>query len=1504
MKKRYTYIFFFNYHILNIFFHLFILFQKIEFSFNVLINNIIELGGEGFRFSHFSLNSKGDMIIDTTSFPGNNERRFYGIKRNGRPYFFDENNIETPYRILFAKDLENTNQKKTYAESNFIILSKQKTEEPKEYLLSFSGADNYIELYDFDNNKIWFGRTTEVFGNTITSEVNTFIKSKSTIYDNYNYYVAYNYYDDLTSNYRIYLGRIFFTSTDVSAGYHIDTGSIKTIVNKATASCFETELKRAICFYQNYINHNFDILTLNEKLFNESYYTRLMDEDIIPSIDYNHFFKAIHFKQEIGIFVFFISESDVNPIISVKYCEDDNLFYDYKQYSRIILNKMNFNSNAKLNDIMKLNDNMICYISCSEDKNTLIIVTLFFYDNDNYMMQRYYKYEMFTDYQIKFFKEIRAFYFNNYISLAFSHCSTNQCSEDSDQYYSSLIIFNYPNSPKDQSVDLIEYIYSTNKQIDTYTFRLNQEISCNVDNNIFNYACKGIKLLNYPETMSLLNNNNRQVIEKNTFLDLNEYLSLEFQSKDEYKRMNYTVEYAFIVIEPEFAMLDNYAYKKDNYFANNYESNNYIRKEFTGRSAFFNLTIKEDMTSFCNDKCSLCYKSDNNSCTICKYNYTFNEQEKICYINPLLQTTILAPTTLITTVAKTTIPTTLVTTVAKTTIPTTLITTVIKTSNIVSSTVPVSTSISTVTKTSSTFLSTTSISSSNIQQPKNTMITSSLSSSTPSYTSTFKTQTQIPTVMLSSSIKAKSTLLKRISSIISKDMDSNINEYIKCINQQVLDKICLDIISNEQIKEIYEYIKGNMINNNTKNNNTILQTKNAAFQVSTVEQQKNNYLNISSVDLGECEDKIREKEKIKKEDKLLIYKIDTKNTDMSLTYVQYEIYNPYTLEKIPLDICESNSIIIKAPIDLDDDLESIYISLNTSGYNLFNLNDSFYTDICSTYTTQKGTDISMADRKNIIYDNYKNATLCQSGCSFLYYDYTNKKSECQCNAQTEETITNIETLSFNKEEFIDNFYKTLKNSNFLVMKCYELIFSLEGIINNYGSYLMSIMTFIFFISFFCYCIKGPKFIDKNIFELIHNTIVNNNKTTGKNSKERIKKKKSSKSVAMNKKKKVVPNIQINHNKINIYINDNKNNKTKNNKINNKNKNNDSINKKKNNNKKNNADKKKKNNYPPKRNIIGPKNDGKISSDNLLSKGVTNKNKTNLSKLKISRDKLLIKENNNLFNKKAKFLFSKKKEKAKTVKILINDSRDSKKNMCQNLKKPNQINSIKKYSDIELNLLTYEQAIIFDHRTYFQYYNSLIHQKHLLLFTFCRRNDYNLTQLKICLLLLNFSLQITISGFFFSDKSMNKIYQDNGEYDLLFQIPQILYSFLSSAVINAMLKWLSLTEHQLISLKQFNKDNIIEQAKKLRYQLIIRIAFFFIIGIIYMLFFWYYISCFCAVYKNTQLILIIDSLLSLGFSLIYQFGLYLLPGMFRITALRAKQKNKKCLFLIGNIMALL
>ena len=52
------------------------------------------------------------------------------------------------------------------------------------------------------------------------------------------------------------------------------------------------------------------------------------------------------------------------------------------------------------------------------------------------------------------------------------------------------------------------------------------------------------------------------------------------------------------------------------------------------------------------------------------------------------------------------------------------------------------------------------------------------------------------------------------------------------------------------------------------------------------------------------------------------------------------------------------------------------------------------------------------------------------------------------------------------------------------MKCYKLIFSLDGQLHNKGSYIMSSILFIFIFLFFWYCIKGNKVIDKYILDFI------------------------------------------------------------------------------------------------------------------------------------------------------------------------------------------------------------------------------------------------------------------------------------------------------------------------------------------------------------------------------------------------------------------------------------
>ena len=151
--------------------------------------------------------------------------------------------------------------------------------------------------------------------------------------------------------------------------------------------------------------------------------------------------------------------------------------------------------------------------------------------------------------------------------------------------------------------------------------------------------------------------------------------------------------------------------------------------------------------------------------------------------------------------------------------------------------------------------------------------------------------------------------------------------------------------------------------------------------------------------------------------------------------------------------------------------------------------------------------------------------------------------------------------------------------------------------------------------------------------------------------------------------------------------------------------------------------------------------------------------------------------------------------------------------------------------------------------------------------------------------------------------MHEISVSHGTYDFIYRIPRIIYSAIINIVIDTTLKTFSLTENSLLFLKRMDiKKNYIKESKKIRKQLQCRCIIFFLLSLAFMFLFWYFVSCFCAVYSNTQFILIKDTLTSFGLSMLYPFGLNLLPGLFRIQALKAK--TKKFLYTISKIIQLL
>jgi hypothetical protein len=227
------------------------------------------------------------------------------------------------------------------------------------------------------------------------------------------------------------------------------------------------------------------------------------------------------------------------------------------------------------------------------------------------------------------------------------------------------------------------------------------------------------------------------------------------------------------------------------------------------------------------------------------------------------------------------------------------------------------------------------------------------------------------------------------------------------------------------------------------------------------------------------------------------------------------------------------------------------------------------------------------------------------------------------------------------------------------------------------------------------------------------------------------------------------------------------------------------------------------------------------------------------------------------------------------------------------------------NDKELNNLEYKKALIYDKRTYFQYYLSLLKKKHILLFAFIPANDYNLQYLKISLLVLSFSLSLNINGFFFSDKTMHKIYEDEGVVNYLYQITEILLTTIISSVITLVLRKLSLIEDNILKIKKQKKsDKTIEMIRKAQKCIKIQFIVFFILSFLLLFSFWYFVSCFCGVYVNTQIILLNDTLISFGLSMVYPFGLNLLPGLLRIPALKDKKKDKECMYTISRYISLI
>jgi hypothetical protein len=582
---------------------------------------------------------------------------------------------------------------------------------------------------------------------------------------------------------------------------------------------------------------------------------------------------------------------------------------------------------------------------------------------------------------------------------------------------------------------------------------------------------------------------------------------------------------------------------------------------------------------------------------------------------------------------------------------------------------------------------------------------------------------------------------------------------------------------------------------------------------------------LSIIDLDKCKSTLYGSD-LDQDKPLILLKLEKETELVYEKNIQFEIYNPIDKKKINLEECKTFNVYI--PVTFDEKLEKLYNSLKKEKYNLFDINDPFYNDICTPYKTLNSTDISLSDRKSYFQKEFAS----QSNCKYLNYSSESKLMAFTCTADKKDI--DIENINkFNGEKALLDFYKNQKKSYLKFFQCYKSILKLK-ITKNFGSL---IIIFIIIINLALAII----FIIKRISPLrlyIAKFIFIKPKNETHNAKENI-----TQVNAAPKKKKSKTTIM------------------KHIKFNNPSENDDEE------------------------EVSGDKKSGN------LEENVHNRNKKR-TKTAYKKKKYSSKTNNfTRKDKKSKTTTSKRKA-IETTKNDMVEPIDTDNNNSENLN----MNSLEDY---ELNNLELEKASQVDKRSFCRIFYSIIRRNQVILFTFFSWKDYNLWYFKFARFFFLLSTEIAMNALFFFDNSIHELFLSKGKFDFVKFILQIIISSLVSHVIDIVVRFFIMTDKDIYRIKELdnNEINKIMVAKTLKC-INIKLSSFFIFIFVFMIVYFYLITSFCAIYENTQTILLINSLASFAIYLIYPILIYFIFTIFKYIGLKT---NSSCMYKTGNII---
>ena len=269
------------------------------------LNNIIIIGDKDFRYINFMTTSKGEMIINSVSYPSKNYNIFYGINSKGKPLFNNSNNNNNYIIKKTTQILER------YESEIGLLKITGDTDTDKEYLISFGRKQAPTIIFDFQDYE---KNLIEInYQKTINVIMDNYLGSLISLNDgDKNYYIIG----------LIYIHDNIFKCMLIKFYFYYDNNGDLLFKEEAKDEFLSLDRKIISCYLKNnniivcmYVTKDskYSIIFLDTNLSKKDE-KELSIESPTSTIT---FFKFFHLKDDIDIFTYYQGLANDFPIIQI-----------------------------------------------------------------------------------------------------------------------------------------------------------------------------------------------------------------------------------------------------------------------------------------------------------------------------------------------------------------------------------------------------------------------------------------------------------------------------------------------------------------------------------------------------------------------------------------------------------------------------------------------------------------------------------------------------------------------------------------------------------------------------------------------------------------------------------------------------------------------------------------------------------------------------------------------------------------------------------------------------------------------------------------------------------------------------------------------------------------------------------------------------------------------------------------------------------------------------------